>query len=125
MITPSVFGVGPRTTSISLVGEAPGFNEAKLRRPFVGRAGELLTKLLHESGIPRSDIYITNVIKERPGGKDDNDLSSWFNITTGGVWTSEGYNAYVELLRKELSQLPNLTVRFLTEMQLSTLSVTR
>ncbi len=110
MITPSVFGVGPRTTSISLVGEAPGFNEAKLRRPFVGRAGELLTKLLHESGIPRSDIYITNVIKERPGGKDDNDLSSWFNITTGGVWTSEGYNAYVELLRKELSQLPNLTV---------------
>lgn len=109
MISPSVFGVGSRTTSIALVGEAPGFNEAKFRRPFIGRAGELLTQLLHASGIPRSDIYITNVIKERPG-KDDNDFSGWLKITSGGVWTSEGYKAYVEMLRRELLSLPNLTV---------------
>ena len=109
MITPSVFGIGPRTTSIALVGEAPGYNEAKLRRPFIGRAGELLTRLLHASNIPRSDVYITNVIKERPG-KDDNDLSGWFKSTSGKVWTSEGFREYTELLRRELSQLPNLTV---------------
>lgn len=109
MIKPTVFGVGPRTTSIVLVGEAPGFNEAKLLRPFVGRAGELLTQLLHSSGIPRSDIYITNVIKERPG-TNDNDLSKWFNVTAGGVWTSEDYRAYVKLLERELTQLPNLAV---------------
>lgn len=109
MITPCVFGEGLRTTSMALVGEAPGFNEAKLRRPFIGRAGELLTKLLHSSNIPRSDVYITNVIKQRPG-KDDNDLSDWFVNRGGRISVSEGYKEYVEMLRKELLQLPNLKV---------------
>jgi uracil-DNA glycosylase family 4 len=108
-ITPSVFGEGPRITSIALVGEAPGYSEAKLRRPFIGRAGELLTKLLHASNISRSDIYITNVIKQRPGS-DDNDLSEWFRQKGASVWTSPGYNAYVELLKKELLAIDGLNV---------------
>lgn len=110
MITPTVFGVGPRTTSIALVGEAPGFNEAKLRRPFVGRTGELLTELLHASGIPRSEVYITNIVKQRPGRKDDNDISDWFVSDKGKIWVSDSFREYMEVLKRELLQLPNLNV---------------
>jgi len=110
MIKPVVFGTGPKTASIALIGEAPGANEIAFHKPFIGAAGSLLTKLMHEAGIARNEVYITNVIKERPG-HDDNDVSSWFTINNkGDVWTSEGYNEYVELLRKELMELPNLAV---------------
>jgi len=110
MINPIVFGQGPKTASIAIVGEAPGANEIKFKRAFIGAAGDLLTKLMHEAGMLRTDVYITNVIKERPGN-NDNDVSKWFNINNkGDVWVSEGYNEYKELLKKELMELPNLKV---------------
>jgi DNA polymerase len=48
------------------VGEAPGVEEDRTGRPFVGRAGELLTKMIHAMGLRREDVYICNVLKCRP-----------------------------------------------------------
>lgn len=61
-------GEGPRDARIMLVGEAPGSSEDEAGRPFVGAAGRLLTAVLEASGIPRSSVYITNVVKCRPPG---------------------------------------------------------
>jgi len=51
---------------VVFVGEAPGYYEDKEGRPFVGRSGKLLDKLIDEIGWKRSDVYITNVVKRRP-----------------------------------------------------------
>ncbi len=59
-------GEGPVTAKLLFVGEAPGAKEDELGRPFVGRSGELLTKLLLEAGIDRSSVFITSVLKSRP-----------------------------------------------------------
>ncbi len=61
-----VFGEGRPVTEIMLIGEAPGAEEARLSRPFVGRAGKNLDGFLSMLGLCRSDIYITNVLKFRP-----------------------------------------------------------
>jgi DNA polymerase len=62
-----VFGEGSANAQIVFVGEAPGFEEDKQGRPFVGRAGQLLTDIVTKGmGIPRSDVYICNVLKCRP-----------------------------------------------------------
>lgn len=61
-----VLGEGSHDASIVFIGEGPGLNEAKTGRPFCGAAGKILDKLLEEASIPRSDIYITNIIKDRP-----------------------------------------------------------
>lgn len=61
-----VIGEGSHEAKIMFVGEAPGENEAKTGRPFVGRAGKVLEKLLHSVGIARADVYITNIVKDRP-----------------------------------------------------------
>lgn len=61
-----VAGEGDFSSEILFVGEAPGANEDEMGRPFVGQAGELLTKMLHEVGLDRSLIYITNIVKCRP-----------------------------------------------------------
>lgn len=62
-----VFGEGSAEAPILAIGEAPGFHENKLMRPFIGRSGQLLRKLLVEVGIDlANDIYITNVVKHRP-----------------------------------------------------------
>jgi DNA polymerase len=53
------------------VGEGPGFNEDRLGRPFVGRAGDLLVKLLGHIGWRREDVFITNVVKCRPPDNRD------------------------------------------------------
>jgi uracil-DNA glycosylase len=63
-----VFGEGPSQAEIMLIGEAPGVQEAKTGRPFVGSAGKLLTKLLNEIGLRREQIYIGNVLKTHPPG---------------------------------------------------------
>ncbi|TEB07143.1 Uracil DNA glycosylase superfamily protein [Pelotomaculum schinkii] len=63
-----VFGEGPEPARLALIGEAPGKEEAKTGRPFVGNAGRLLNKYLEEAGIAREDVYITNVLKVRPPG---------------------------------------------------------
>ena len=54
-----------------LVGEAPGANEDRLGRPFVGAAGRFLDTLLAEAGLRREDVFITNVLKSRPPGNRD------------------------------------------------------
>ena len=64
--TQVVFGDGNPHAEIMFVGEAPGFHEDRIGKPFVGAAGKLLDQLLGEIGIERRDIYIANVIKCRP-----------------------------------------------------------
>jgi len=53
------------------VGEGPGAREAETGRPFVGRAGQLLDELLISIGLPRKDVYIANILKDRPPGNRD------------------------------------------------------
>lgn len=62
----SVVGEGNPQTKIILVGEAPGANEAKTGKPFCGAAGKILDELLDFVGIKREEIYITNILKDRP-----------------------------------------------------------
>jgi len=64
--TQTVFGVGNPHAELMLVGEAPGADEDKQGEPFVGRAGELLTKIINAMGLSRDDVYIANVLKCRP-----------------------------------------------------------
>ena len=61
-----VIGEGNHYASIMFVGEAPGRNEAQTGRPFVGAAGKVLDELLSAVGIDRKDVYITNIVKDRP-----------------------------------------------------------
>ncbi|HEX7021272.1 MAG TPA: uracil-DNA glycosylase [Trueperaceae bacterium] len=63
-----VFGEGNPDAKLMLIGEAPGEDEDIQGRPFVGRAGQLLDKILDSVGIRREDIYITNMVKYRPPG---------------------------------------------------------
>jgi len=64
--TRAVPGEGDPSTEVVFVGEGPGFNEDREGRPFIGRAGDLLVKLLASIGWQRSDVFITNVVKCRP-----------------------------------------------------------
>ena len=61
-----VIGEGSHDTRIMLIGEAPGKNEAKTGRPFCGAAGKILDTLLEGVGILREEVYITNIVKDRP-----------------------------------------------------------
>lgn len=61
-----VFGDGDPCARLMIIGEAPGAEEDKVGIPFVGRAGQLLEKMLGAMGLQRSDVYITNVLKTRP-----------------------------------------------------------
>lgn len=67
----AVPGEGNINSEIVFIGEAPGANEDKTGKPFVGRAGNLLEKLLNEIGYKREDIWIGNIIKHRPPGNRD------------------------------------------------------
>ncbi len=64
--TRAVPGEGDPDTEVVFVGEGPGFNEDREGRPFIGRAGDLLVKLLGSIGWRRQDVFITNVVKCRP-----------------------------------------------------------
>ena len=61
-----VFGVGNPNADLMFVGEGPGADEDIQGEPFVGRAGQLLTKIIEAIGMTRGDVYIANVIKCRP-----------------------------------------------------------
>ncbi|HEV2327168.1 MAG TPA: uracil-DNA glycosylase, partial [Verrucomicrobiae bacterium] len=61
-----VFGVGNIDAQLMFVGEAPGADEDAQGEPFVGRAGELLTRIIQATGLQRSDVYIANILKCRP-----------------------------------------------------------
>jgi len=64
--TQTVFGEGPAAPRLVIVGEAPGAEEDRTGRPFVGAAGRLLTKMLAAIGLAREDVYIVNLLKCRP-----------------------------------------------------------
>lgn len=66
--TKVVFGEGPDDAKIMLIGEAPGKNEDETGRPFIGMAGRLLSEILYEADLNRSEIYITSIVKCRPEG---------------------------------------------------------
>lgn len=66
-----VFGEGNERARVMVVGEAPGSEEDRTGRPFVGRAGKLLDRLLAAVGFPRESVYICNVLKCRPPGNRD------------------------------------------------------
>jgi uracil-DNA glycosylase len=61
-----VFGTGDAAADLMFVGEAPGHYEDVQGKPFVGRAGQLLTKIIESIGLKRSDVYIANILKCRP-----------------------------------------------------------
>jgi len=61
-----VFGEGDADAKIMFIGEGPGQQEDEQGRPFVGRSGQLLTRVLETAGLKRSDIFITNIVKCRP-----------------------------------------------------------
>lgn len=64
--TQTVFGVGNPKADIMFVGEGPGRDEDLKGEPFVGRAGQLLTKIIQAMGFERKDVYIANIVKCRP-----------------------------------------------------------
>lgn len=69
--TTVVFGSGNADADLMFVGEAPGANEDKQGLPFVGQAGKLLTKLLNEIGLDRTEVFVCNTVKCRPPNNRD------------------------------------------------------
>src|SRR5215471_1170458 len=64
--TQTVFGVGNPDAELMFIGEAPGADEDRQGEPFVGRAGQLLTRILKAMNFARGDVYIANILKCRP-----------------------------------------------------------
>ena len=69
--TQTVFGTGPAEADWMLIGEAPGAEEDKQGKPFVGRAGKLLTAMLTSIGLDREKVFIANILKCRPPNNRD------------------------------------------------------
>ena len=69
--TQVVFGVGDPNADLMFIGEGPGFHEDKQGEPFVGAAGQLLTRMLGEIGLTREEVYIANIVMCRPPGNRD------------------------------------------------------
>lgn len=66
--TQTVFGSGPLDVELCFIGEAPGADEDRQGVPFVGQAGQLLTKIIEAMGLRRDEVYICNILKCRPPG---------------------------------------------------------
>jgi len=107
----AVFGEGNDNAEIMFVGEAPGRDEDIQGRPFVGRAGKLLTELLEEIGLKREDVYIANCLKCRPPNNRDpkpDELTACFPylkkqieiIKPKVIGTLGRYSTYVLTLQK-------------------------
>jgi len=79
--TQTVFGVGRRDASLFVIGEAPGADEDRQGEPFVGRAGQLLNAMLRSIGLPRSEVYIANILKCRPPNNRDPEPSESTSCT--------------------------------------------
>jgi uracil-DNA glycosylase family protein len=89
--TQAVFGAGPSTARVMLVGEQPGDQEDKTGEPFVGPAGRLLDGALDQAGLSRPDVYVTNAVKHfrftRPRGKQRIHKSpARWQVTACGPW---------------------------------------
>jgi uracil-DNA glycosylase len=111
--TQVVFGVGSPSADLMFIGEGPGYYEDKQGEPFVGAAGQLLTKLLGEVGLRREDVYITNVVRCRPPGNRDpmpEEIEACMPFTAG----------IVENIRpRVIVTLGNFATRVLLERQVS------
>ena len=79
--TQTVFGVGKRDARLFVIGEAPGADEDRQGEPFVGRAGQLLNAMLRAIGLPRSEVYIANILKCRPPNNRDPEPSESASCT--------------------------------------------
>jgi DNA polymerase len=66
-----VHGEGDQQAEVMMIGEAPGFYEARDRRPFVGRSGQLLRKVMKEVGLDPTQVFISNIVKVRPPDNRD------------------------------------------------------
>ncbi len=97
-----VKGEGPKDAQIMFVGEAPGREEARAGRPFVGSSGQLLDQLMHGAGIIRRQCYITNVVKERP---KDNNIRQFIDVGKRRVAPTAEYQAYEESLASEIEEV--------------------
>ena len=75
----TVPGEGNPNADIMIIGEAPGKNEAEQGKPFIGRAGNLLTNIIEAVGLTRDQIFITNILKCRPPGNRDPDFNEASN----------------------------------------------
>ena len=95
-----VHGEGSKGAPICIVGEAPGSEEAKAGRPFVGASGKLLDRMLAGAGILRSDCYITNVIKVQPS---KNNIAVYLDLSKGKVVETQEYREYEQYLFEELA----------------------
>lgn len=82
-----VFGEGNPDARLMIVGEGPGEEEDKTGRPFVGKAGQLLDRILDAAGIPRESIYIGNIVKCRPPGNRVPEPLEFKTCT--GLWLSK------------------------------------
>jgi len=69
--TQAVFGVGDRNADLLIIGEAPGADEDRQGKPFVGRAGQLLNAMLFAMGFQREQVFVANILKCRPPGNRD------------------------------------------------------
>lgn len=96
-------GTGPKDASIVIVGEAPGAYEDAQLKPFVGPAGGVLEQCLHAAGLIRSEVYLTNVVKERPPG---NDITPFYDVgknkfsEEGIVWMHQLWSEILEIRPK-------------------------
>jgi len=88
--TQTIFGEGPESASVMLVGEQPGDQEDRAGKPFVGPAGRLLDKALADAGIDRSATYLTNAVKhfkwQARGKRRIHQKPTWAEITACRPW---------------------------------------
>ncbi len=97
---------GPTDARIMLVGEAPGSEEDRLRKPFIGPAGRKLDECLHTAQLPRTSLYITNVVKERPPA---NNIETFITFGRHGARVTEKFTEYCEILKAEIENVkPNV-----------------
>jgi len=90
-----VFGEGPPGARAMIVGEGPGREEDESARPFVGRAGKLLDRLLCDAGLDRSAIWITNIVRCRPTASADGEVANrppkTSEVRACDIWTAATY----------------------------------
>ena len=109
--TQVVFGVGSANPDLVIIGEAPGYYEDQSGEPFVGKAGQLLTKMLAAIQIRREDVYICNVIKCRPPNNRNPDPDE---IVACRPWLQQ----QLQILRpKVLCSMGKFAAQFLTNTQ--------
>ncbi len=97
-----VNSVGPKSAKIALFGEALGAEEERRGEPFVGKAGKRLDRILENSGLIRSELYISNVIKERP---PDNNIKKFIDLSSTSVKVTDAYLEYEKELYEEITGL--------------------